>query len=287
MPVPHHDPAGLSTLTGVDGATLHEQLVQALRNLEAFGFPIDLVLPVGAANVAALPDTVAWLIDTFSPRGVHLEVVAGRHADDPAWDHAAPWTDLHAALHDLEARALRPHPRLHVTGIPALALPLDALEEVDLRVEAPPDDPWSVPEGYPFDDATPPNRDVLDARRVWLASRPKDRRSHRGDPRDRLLDAVSTVLVRPGHDVFATVERLGPSSRPLTRWGAYGVNVYGRFDDPTLAQRFTTLARALYAQVEAEPPDSLARLRAIAHVLRRSMKPKHDGEAVKVREEGD
>lgn len=263
--LPAADAAGFEALTG---APL-EPVLAGLRNLEAFGFPYEIEVPLAATTLAGLADTVARAHAELGARSVRLRPV---EPVDAALAHG-----VGQALLDLEARALRPHLRLVLDGLPALALPVDALEEVDVRT----DDPADAPAPGWLQDV-----DARARRRVWLMTPAQDRPGHRGHSLDRLGRPTSLVLLREGHEVYAVVDRVADARPLLARAGSFGLSVAGRFREPALAERFGQLARALRREVEATPPADLARLRGLAHVLRRSLKPRHDDQPPVLREEG-
>ena len=238
----------------------------ALRNLQAFAVPFDVECPAGEAD--RLPDLVAAVCAGGAVRGVRL--TARAPGDVPGLAAVA------RAVRALDARRLSPPPRLVLDGVPALALPVEDLAAVDVRTDDGPDAPW--PDGV---DAGP---DTRARRRVWLATAPSDRPCWRGDALDRFADACSVVAIRPPHAVVAVVDRRPPTSSALAHTERFALWIAGRFDDPALAARFAAIARAVRDGVVASPPADLARLRALAHVLRRSMKPAHDGEPPVARE---
>ena len=94
------------------------------------------------------------------------------------------------------------------------------------------------------------------------------------------------VQVRTGHSVFLTVDRLRADRPPLVQSSTHGIFVYGRYEDEILQTRFATLCKLARSSYGATIDGELRRLREIAHVLRRSMKPKHDDQTVLLREEG-
>ena len=123
-------------------------------------------------------------------------------------------------------------------------------------------------------------------REALLALPPDQRPGYCSDPRNRFLTSTSRVLIRPGHLVFAV---LAPrrSGRPyLVTSDRHGVVIAGRFTDADLQSRLRTLCIALRTKVADDAPD-LARLKALAHMLRRSLKPSTDGEPVVLRDGGE
>lgn len=248
-------------LTALGGDVERQQA--GLRNLQAFAYPFELEVPLWADHVAHLPHTLAHLLRAYSPQRLHVAVATG-----PA---APRWADIDGALRAFDATAPRPSPRLHVTGLPALALSLDSYTEVDLIVGGSAEDRWALPTDHPHDEPRP-DEDALARRRVWLAT-PHDRRpGFRGDPLDRFEHATSVVLVRPGHRVFAVIERRRDGVPYLAAGMRFGLLVAGRFEEEELAARFRELAIRLHRAAGGDEPD-LPALREIAHDLRRGMRP--------------
>ncbi len=280
---PTSDPDHFAALTHM---TL-DQVEFGLRNLSAFAYAYELVVPVTCLQVGDLAETIRHLFDAFTPLSVTLEVAGRGQPDDPSWALSASWDDLADQLRSLDTTQLRPRPRLRVLGGHPLALPLDELQQIDLRTEATLSTAWQVPEGY-LARHGPPRVDggALARRRTVLARPLKERPCHRGHPLDGVAHATSLVLLRPRHAVHAFIERLRPGRRYLTTYPRHGLAVIGRFNDEVLQQRFRTLARAVHVAVTAEPPQDLARLRAVSHILRRSMRERYDDQPMWMREEG-
>jgi len=262
--VPSFDPATYTRLTERSVDTLHF----GLRNLQAFAYPSTLEVPVRPETVPTLADTIAEAMSGGRTRHVRLRLDA---APSPALFDA-----LGDALRDLDARALRMRPRVVLDGLSAMALPVEALTDVDVRTEEGPDAP--APEGL--------DPDVRAARRVWLATPEDQRPGWRTHPLDRLHAAgtpVSLVTLRDRHAVYAIVDRKRDDRPLLAQTDRFGLSIAGRFTDASLASRFATLCRQVHAHAQDQPPADLAALRALAHVLRRSMKPKHDDDPMQMR----
>ncbi|MCB9681104.1 MAG: radical SAM protein [Alphaproteobacteria bacterium] len=287
--VPTADPARLHGWT--DGAGDLEQVEAGLRNLQAFAYTTWMAVPVARETLTDVVPTLQHLLHTYAAHRIHLDVVHGTAPDDPRWAHAPAWDDVDAALLGWDRTEPRPHPRLVVHGMPGLGLSLDAYTDLDLEVEGAPDDPWQVPEGLVrHRGAASPDTDALARRRIWLATPPAQRANRRGHPLARFVDAVSVVLVRPGHEVYAVIVPRTDGLPFIATTDRHGLLVAGRFEDATLRERFGTLARQVYARARTPDPQDapldLARLRALAHVLRRGMRERHDDEPVAWREEG-
>lgn len=272
-----HVPACGAAFDALTGASW-EAVASGLNNLRAFGFPVVLRIPGTAASIPHLAETVAHLLDAHGGLRVHLDVVDG--------DDGPSWPAVGDALLALDAAVLRPCPRVIVHGIPALALPLDQFTEVDVVVEDGPSTPWEVPATYLARHGDPSvDRDQIAARRAWLARDPKDRPGHRGDPRDKLVGATSVALLRPGNEVYAVVLPRTDGAA-LARGAHHALYVAGRFEDPVLQQRLGTIAKQVHTRSAGETL-SIGRLRALAHVLRRALRPRHDEEPVGWYEEGE
>lgn len=257
-----------------------------LRNLKAFAYPFDLILPVTTANLDQVADIVAHVHGTDLGRGVQLEVLAPDDPEDPRWTWAPTWAQVDAVLADLHARALNPPPRVHVTGMPILGLSVGDVPHLDVRTDAASGaDARPSPAYLAHHPAPSIDIDTLARRRTWLATPPKERPGFRGDARDRFDEAVAVVLVRPHEGVFAVVEAAIDGRPYLARTARHGLAVYGRMADPTQAERFRTLCRRVHQDAQQRPPEALADLRSLAHVLRRSLKPRHDQDPIEVRYE--
>ena len=98
--------------------------------------------------------------------------------------------------------------------------------------------------------------------------------------------ALSVVLIRPGNPVFAVLEPRVEGRPYLVGNARFGLCVYGRFKDPVLQPRFAEACKMAYGR-EGKENLEFARLRAVAHVLRRAMRERHDGDPVQLYEEGE
>lgn len=240
-----------------------------LRNLQAFAHPFELEVPVRPDTFPGLADTIAEAMAGGRTRAVRLRLDA-----EPT---QALLTDVGAALRDLDARALRMRPRVVLDGLQATTLPVEDLTEVDVRSDDPPGTP--IPDWV--DDP-----DVRARRRVWLATPVARRPGFRSHPLDALYrrgTPASVVKVREAEEVYAVVDRLQPDRPALAATDRFGLWIAGRMHDPVLAERFATLCRQVHAYAAERPPTGLADLRVLAHILRRSMKPGHDGEPITMR----
>jgi hypothetical protein len=284
--VPFHtvDPRRLAQWSGEDDTL--DKLTFALRNLSAFAYPVTLEVSVNRHTIQGLADTVAHLQRQWTATPVHLHIHRGHGVEDPAWQDSVPWDVIGGELLEVQNRDLRRPPRAHLFGMPALALPLEDLERLDLRVQDTADDPLVIPPGYVATHGEPQlDSDALAARRVWLVTPNKERSSWRSHPMDRFADATSVVLIRPGHPVFAIVEPCKPNVPYLVQSPLHGIAIAGRFNNAVLQKRFGHICREVRQNASSAPPDGLSRIRALAHVLRRSLKPKHDDSPPIVREE--
>lgn len=241
----------VSRACGVDRIALEK----AMRNLLAFAVPMRLEVPVSAVNVHTLMPTLDHLTRAFRGRRI---VVRGTAGVEGVWYQ----------LSHLEHDGLRPLPRIVLPDRAPEEVPMEDFPKLPLL-------PMAVGAGT----------STADRERQRLAAIPlQERPGFRGHPLDQFDDAAAIVLLRPGHQVYAIVEPVREGRPYLVQGHGYGVAIAGRYSE-LLAPRFGKLCRKLRAE---EPPDpTLGRLRQLAHVLRRGMRPRHDGEEVRLREEGE
>lgn len=265
-----------------------ESLESGLRNLRAFGYPIRWVVPVTPQTLPTLAKTVIHLVHDASARFVDLHVLGHGPPEDPSWRWSVSDRDLARQLLAIERLRHKPTPRIRVHGRHALRLPVAGLEDLDVRAEGRAGDTLVDDTGYRTHHDDPlPAGDELAARRAMLVRDPKDRPYFRSDPRDRLGDPVATSLIRPRQLVFALVERRREGVPYLATTHHYGLALRGRMDDAVLSARFRDLCLLVRDHVRQHPPGDLARLRELASILRRGMKPRHDDTPVRLREEGE
>lgn len=263
-----------------------EELEGGMRNLRAFGFPLIPVVPVASPTIDGLAATIEHLVQRYTPQEIQLDVIGHGDVNDPSWAWSVTDAALERQLDILDSRNLRPRPRLRVLGRHGLRLPIDRLTRVDMRVEGGASDRDLVPAGHQHVHREPaPSGETLAARRATLVLPEKDRPAWRSGPADRLGDVVTRVLVRPGEPVFAVIAGRASGVPYLATTEHYGLFIVSRFGDDALNGRFRTLCKQVYAHVQAHPASGLGRLRELASILRRSMKPRHDDKPVEMREE--
>jgi len=274
------------------GQAVFDDLEAGMRNLQAFAYRFSVTVPVVSANVHTMAATVIHVGRAYTRRQVRVEVFSPTPDAPAPWSHQVPDYDAVAKqLQIIDKHGFKPKPRVVLAGVPPGLVPFERLEALDLVVDPPPSAASDIttPSDVYLAHHQPleVERATLVQRRAWLATPHDQRETYRGDPRDRFDAAISVVLVRPGHPVFLAIEPR-VSGRPyLVGNDRYGVCVYGRFPEEDLQRRFVKLCKLMYAKEQGEPVDT-ARLRAAAHVLRRSMKKKHvDQLPVKLMEEGD
>lgn len=245
-----------------------EQVLFGMRNLQAFAYPFDIEVPVRRETVPTLADTIEQALSNGRTLAVRLRLDA---AAEPPLLRA-----VGEILRELDARKLRMRPRVVLDGLPPGALPVEELTDVDVRTEG------------PIATAIPPwveDRDTRARRLVWLAQPPTRRPGRRSHPQDRLMARgvpTSLVRLRDRQDVFALIDRLRDDRPLLARTDRFGLSLAGHFEDDFLQRRFATLCRQMREHVADHPPTGLTSLRTLAHALRRSMKPEHDGEDVSI-----
>ena len=283
--MPSADPEVSKLAFGVD---IFESLEAGMRNLKAFAYRFSVTVPVYRDNVHTMAETVLHLGRAYTLRQVRVEVFNPPGGPTP-WVHRYPaYSAVAEQLLAIERDGFKPKPRVELAGVPAGQIPLEQFEQLDVVVDPAPrpgGDITSPPAAYIEQHGRPEvDASVLVRRRAILATPHDQRPSYRGDPRDRFADAVSVVLIRPGNPVFVAIEPKVAGRPYLVGNESYGLCVYGRFGDAVLQSRFATLCKTVYAK-EGKERLEIGRMRAVAHVLRRSLKPKHDHEPVELREE--
>ena len=113
--------------------------------------PTALAVP-GTSVRLAFAECRRWVGDGCEPAGlptpVHVDVARGIDDKPTSWQNTPSWHTVGEQLRALQTRDLRLPPRVHLQGMPALALPLEDFDRLDLRVDDRADTPLEVPAGY-------------------------------------------------------------------------------------------------------------------------------------------